>query len=96
MPIKDAPKDALTPKERMAAFAAGKGLDRLPCKPFLGQNASKLFGYTNKAYNTNPEAAAAVLEAVFRRFRPDSVTVNAGLQCVAEALGAKFRFPEYG
>ncbi|MDR2456499.1 MAG: uroporphyrinogen decarboxylase family protein, partial [Deltaproteobacteria bacterium] len=34
--------------------------------------------------------------AVFRRFRPDSVTVNAGLQCVAEALGAKFRFPEYG
>jgi uroporphyrinogen decarboxylase len=94
--MREVPKDLLTPKERMAAMAAGRPLDRVPCKPFLGQNASKLFGSTNRAFNTSPKATADVLEAIFRRFRPDSISVNAGLQSVAEALGAVFRFPEYG
>jgi uroporphyrinogen decarboxylase len=90
------PRDTLTPKERLSALAEGRPLDRTPAKPFLGQNAAKLFGSTNRAFNTDPEVTANVLEAVFRRFRPDGITVNAGLQCVAEALGSKFRFPEYG
>ena len=90
------PKDRMTPKERMAAFAAGLPYDRTPCAPFLGQNASKLFGSSNRAFNTSPKAMADVLERIFRTFRPDAVTVNAGLQSVPEALGTRLRFAEFG
>ncbi|MDR1545939.1 MAG: uroporphyrinogen decarboxylase family protein [Deltaproteobacteria bacterium] len=96
MTARAAPPDRQTPKERLAAFAAGRPYDRTPCKPFLGQNAAQLFGSSNRAYNTSPKAAADVLEAVFRKFRPDSVTLNAGLQSIPEALGTVLHFPEFG
>lgn len=41
-----APKDQMTPLERMAAFARGMEIDRLPCAPIIGEHACRLTGVT--------------------------------------------------
>jgi uroporphyrinogen decarboxylase len=61
----------------------------------LGQNAAKYFGESNRTFNTSPKVTVKVLEGVFRRFRPDSISVNAGLQSIPEAIGTKLTFPEF-
>jgi uroporphyrinogen decarboxylase len=90
------PPDRMTPKERMTAWITGQPYDRIPCKPFLGQNTAKLFGASNRAFNTSPQVMAEVIEGIFKKFRPDSVSINAGLQSIPEALGTKLIFPDYG
>jgi uroporphyrinogen decarboxylase len=96
MTVPAAPKDRQTPKERMKAYAAGQPYDRAPCVPFLCQHVAQLFGSSNRAFNTSPKVLADVLEAAFRKFRPDSISVEADLQSIPEALGSALFFPEFG
>ncbi len=90
------PKDRATPKERMAAFAKGETLDRIPCVPLLGQNCAPLYGYSVREFNTSADVMADVSQKVFQEFRPDGVSIGIGLQGMPEAMGAALDFPEMG
>lgn len=90
------PKDKMTPRERMTAFARGEPIDRVLCQPSLGQNSALLFGQTTKAFNNSPEVMETVLWQMFQAFRPDGVNVSPSLQALPEALGAKLEFPAAG
>jgi uroporphyrinogen decarboxylase len=88
------PNDKASPKERMAAFAKGETLDRIPCVPLLGQNCAPLYGYSVRQFNTSADVMADVARKVFQEFRPDSISIGTGLQGMPEALGAALDFPE--
>lgn len=88
--------DAMTPRERMAAFAAGGDLDRLPFILHLGEHASRLIGVSVARYSHDPKLMAEAQFAAFRDYGPDSVGVGPGLFGIAEAMGAELKFPEDG
>jgi uroporphyrinogen-III decarboxylase len=50
--------DRMTPKERMAAFAAGREIDRIPCSPMYGEHACRLIGVTVSEYSHSAELLA--------------------------------------
>lgn len=88
------PKDRMSPKERMAAFAKGEKLDRIPCSPILSQNCAPLYGYSIREYNHSAKIMAEVFRGICQDFRPDGVSLGIGLQGLPEALGATLSFPE--
>lgn len=88
--------DEMTPRERMEAFSAGKGIDRIPCSPFLGEACAPLFGHTIREHNFSREVIIDVAIRSFETFRPDSIGVGPGLQGIPEAMGSEFKFPENG
>lgn len=90
------PTDRMTPKERMAAFASGETLDRLPCEPFLGQNSAPYFGYSSNQFNKSAEVMTEVSCKLFETIRPDCIAISPSLQGIPEALGAELSFPEVG
>ena len=90
------PKDRMTPKERMAAFAGGKPVDRVPCLPIIGQTGAHFFGNTSKEFNLQPKVMARVLGGIFEAARPDNLNVGAGLQGLPDALGCTLSFPDAG
>ncbi len=87
-------KDAMTPKERMQAFAKGEPIDRIPCTPSMGVTLSSLVGKTTREYYTSAEVTAEVEIAIFRKFRQDGVGVGVALREIAEAMGTKVAYPE--
>jgi uroporphyrinogen decarboxylase len=88
--------DRMTPKERMAAFAAGREIDRIPCSPMYGEHACRLIGVTVSEYSHSAELLAKAQIAAFRAYRPDSIGFGPGLFGIAEAMGTKLAFPEDG
>jgi len=88
--------DEMTPKERMAAFAAGKEIDRIPCMPLIGEHACRLIGVTVSQYSHSAELMAEAQIAAFRKYHPDSVGIGPGLFGIAEAMGTGLKFPEDG
>lgn len=89
-------KDRMTPKERMAAFATGKEIDRIPCFPIIGEHSSRLIGATVSRFSHSVELMVESQLAVFKVYRPDSIGIGPGLFGIAEAMGTKLQFPEDG
>lgn len=89
-------KDQMTPKERMAAFAVGKEIDRIPCIPLLGEPSTRFIGTTLSRYYHSAELMAEAEIAAFRMFRHDSVGVGPSLHGITEAMGTELAFPEDG
>lgn len=87
-------KDSMTPRERMAAFFSGKKIDRLPFILHLGEYAARLIGVSVACYSHDPEKMALAQIAAFREYGPDAAGVGPGLFGIAEAMGARLRFPE--
>jgi uroporphyrinogen decarboxylase len=88
--------DRMASKERMAAFAAGREIDRIPCSLFLGETAARFIGKTVSEYHHSPAVMAEVEIFTFRMFGQDGVGVGPGLFGVAEAMGTRLSFPEDG
>ena len=86
-------KDEMTPKERMAAFAAGKPIDRLPIVPDMGVTMAGFLGHTTNEYYTDADVIAETEIALFERFRHDSVSVSTTLRGMAEAMGTVLNYP---
>ncbi len=90
------PEDTMTPKERMAAVAAGKPFDRIPCIPSMGEHAALVIGVKVSEYHLSSELMARAQIAAYRTYGHDGVGVGPGHQGVAEAAGSRLGFPDYG
>ncbi len=87
-------KDQMTPKERMAAFAKGLEIDRIPCNPHMGVTMAPFINVPLREYYHSAERMAELEIALFKRLRHDGVSVSATLRGVAEAMGSKIYYPE--
>jgi len=90
----DAPKDEMTPLERMAAFAAGKPYDRIPCSSFSGETACHFIGTTVSKYRHSAKLMAEVEIIAYKMFGHDGAGVGPGFLVLAEAMGTELKYPE--
>lgn len=87
-------KDQMTAIERMAAYAQGKDIDRLPCVPIVGNTAARVIGVKVSDFRGNgPLIAKAHIEA-YRLFGYDNIRVFTDLYTQAEAMGSQVIYPE--
>jgi uroporphyrinogen decarboxylase len=94
--ITEVTPDRMTPKERMAAFAAGGEIDRLPCCPMVSEHSCRLINAQVAEYSHSAELMAQAQVAVYNVYRPDSLGVGPGLFGIAEAMGTKLAYPADG
>ena len=87
-------KDTMTPKERAAAIAQGKPVDRMPCNPNIANGVARVYGCKISEFNTNAKTIADAQIACYRRFGADSARIFTDLFTFAEAQGAKVKFPD--
>ncbi len=89
-------KDIMTPLERVTAFMTGQPYDRIPCNPNMGDHAAKIAGYTVAEYHNSAAKMAASHISAYATYGHDFIGLGPGHTGVAEALGSKLGFPEYG
>lgn len=89
-------QDQMTPRERMAAFAAGRELDRVPCMPLIGEHACRLIGTSVTAYSHSAALMTEAQVASYQTYHCDSAGLGPGLFGIAEAMGTKMTFPDVG
>ncbi|WP_346352931.1 uroporphyrinogen decarboxylase family protein [Azotosporobacter soli] len=87
-------RDEMTPKERMAAFARGEAIDRIPCMPLVTDQAYFFMGGDMSRYYHSAELMAEAQVHAFETYECDSVGSGPGLFGIAEAIGTKLTFPE--
>ncbi|SMG14311.1 uroporphyrinogen decarboxylase family protein [Dethiosulfovibrio salsuginis] len=87
-------KDRMTPLERGKAMAAGQPVDRIQCNPNLSNGIARISGCKISQFNHDPRALADAVIATHRRFGGDGAKVFTDLFTVAEAMGAKIKFPD--
>lgn len=90
------PNDKMTSKERMSRYSQGKEIDRLPFSISLGEPAAKFINTSVYDYLHNADAMVDVEVFCYNRFGADGVSIKTGLHGIAEAMGSKLYFPEYG
>lgn len=89
-------KEEMTPKERIQAFSKGEEIDRVICIPDMGVTMAPFIGVTAREYYHSAELMADLEIALFKRLRHDGVSISTSLRGVAEAMGSKVGYPDYG
>lgn len=89
-------KEEMTPKERIIAFSKGEETDRIICIPDMGVTMVPFIGVTAREYYHSAQLMADLEIALFKRLRHDGVSISTSLRGVAEAMGAKVGYPDYG
>ncbi|MBD5643113.1 uroporphyrinogen decarboxylase family protein [Clostridium botulinum] len=89
-------KEEMTPKERVVAFSKGEEIDRIICVPDMGVTMAPFIGVTARDYYHSAQLMADLEIALFKRLHHDGVSISTSLRGVAEAMGAKVGYPEYG
>ncbi|MGO5075121.1 uroporphyrinogen decarboxylase family protein [Clostridium sporogenes] len=89
-------KEQMTPKERIIAFSKGEEIDRIICIPDMGVTMAPFIGVTAREYYHSAQLMADLEIALFKRLRHDGVSISTSLRGVAEAMGAKVAYPDYG
>ncbi|KGO12350.1 methylcobamide--CoM methyltransferase [Clostridium botulinum] len=89
-------KEEMTPKERVVAFSKGEEIDRIICIPDMGVTMAPFIGVTARDYYHSAQLMADLEIALFKRLHHDGVSISTSLRGVAEAMGAKVGYPEYG
>ncbi|ABS32754.1 methylcobamide--CoM methyltransferase [Clostridium botulinum] len=89
-------KEEMTPKERIVAFSKGEEIDRIICVPDMGVTMAPFIGVTARDYYHSAQLMADLEIALFKRLRHDGVSISTSLRGVAEAMGSKVGYPEYG
>lgn len=87
-------QDQMTALERMAAYGAGKDIDRLPCVPIVGNTAARVIGVKVSEFRGNGALIAKAHIASYRRFHYDNIRVFTDLYTQAEAMGSEVIYPE--
>lgn len=87
-------RDQMTPLERAKAMAKGESVDRIQCNPNLSCGIARVNGRKISELNKDPKALASSVIATYRTFGLDSAKVFTDLFILAEAMGAKVKFPE--
>jgi uroporphyrinogen decarboxylase len=88
--------DKMTSAERMSAFFAGKPIDRIPCSPLLGETMTQGLGIKTSEYHHSAKLMAEVEIRCYEMFHHDGVGAGPGLNGLAEAMGTRLSFPEFG
>lgn len=86
-------KDQMTPIERLAAYAKGEPVDRLPCVPVVANGAARVIGCKISDFRENGKLLAKAHIEAYRFFRYDTVRIFTDLYVQAEAMGAKVLYP---
>lgn len=89
-------KDQMTAKERSRAFSEGKPVDRVPCNLFVGDHSARLTGVKVAELHLSVEKAVEAQVAAYRIYGTEGTSVGPGLGGVAEAIGSKLEFPDFG
>ncbi|MBD5586942.1 methylcobamide--CoM methyltransferase [Clostridium botulinum] len=89
-------KEEMTPKERIVAFSKGEEIDKIICVPDMGVTMAPFIGVTARDYYHSAQLMADLEIALFKRLRHDGVSISTSLRGVAEAMGSKVGYPEYG
>ncbi|HBJ2610413.1 methylcobamide--CoM methyltransferase [Clostridium botulinum] len=89
-------KEEMTPKERIVAFSKGEEIDRIICVPDMGVTMAPFIGVTARDYYHSAQLMADLEIALFKKLRHDGVSISTSLRGVAEAMGSKVGYPEYG
>lgn len=87
-------KDQMTAIERMAAYAAGRDIDRLPCVPIVGNTAARVIGVKVSDFRGNGELIAKAHIEAYKLFHYDNIRVFTDLYTQAEAMGSEVIYPE--
>ncbi|GLI39426.1 uroporphyrinogen decarboxylase family protein [Geobacter hydrogenophilus] len=85
--------DAMTPLQRLAAYAKGEPIDRLPCVPIVGNTAARVIGARVGDFRGNGRLIAEAQVAAYRLFGYDTIRVFTDLYTQAEAMGATVHYP---
>jgi uroporphyrinogen decarboxylase len=96
MSITAVKKDQMTAKERSQAFAEGKPVDRIPCNLFIGDHSAGLIGAKVADLHLSVEKAVEAQVVAHRIYETEGTSVGPGLGGVAEAMGSKLEFPDFG
>ena len=86
--------DAMKPLQRLAAYAKGEPVDRLPCVPIVGNSAARVIGAKVGAFRGNGRLIADAQIAAYRLFGYDIIRIFTDLYTQAEAMGATVQYPE--
>ena len=86
--------EAMTPRERMAAYLGGEAVDRHPCVPLVLNHAARVAGMKVSEHNRSGEAMGRAHVAAFRRYRQDMITIFTDTALLAEAMGTEMYYPE--
>ncbi|MHC4481144.1 MAG: uroporphyrinogen decarboxylase family protein [Planctomycetota bacterium] len=86
--------DAMTPKERMAAFLGGQQVDRVPCVPLVLNHAARVMGVSVRDYATSGEVMGRAQVAAYRLYGQDLITIFTDTAILSEAMGTTLYFPE--
>ncbi|TCO72694.1 uroporphyrinogen decarboxylase family protein [Marinisporobacter balticus] len=87
-------KDQMTPLERAKALAKGEPVDRFQCNPNLSNGIARVYGCKISEFNHSSRQLANAVIATHRRFHGDGAKVFTDLFTLAEAMGAKMKFPD--
>ncbi len=89
-------KEQMTPKERVQAFSKGEEIDRIICVPDMGVTMVPFIGVKAREYYHSAQLMADLEIALFKRLHHDGASISTSLRGVAEAMGAKIGYPDYG
>ena len=84
----------MKPLQRLAAYAKGEAVDRLPCVPIVGNSAARVIGAKVGAFRGNGRLIAEAQIAAYRLFGYDIIRIFTDLYTQAEAMGATVQYPE--
>lgn len=90
--------DTMTNAERMAAYAKGEEVDRIPFTLAGGESLAGLYGYTQRQYRDSVDVQFDVAEKAKADFCGNGMaaSTNLSLRGVGEALGSTAVYPEDG
>ncbi len=86
----------MNPKERMMAYMRGEEVDRLPVFNSASETSSPLYGISMRDFYFSADKMVEVESNLARDFAADNMGIGLGLRSLAEALGSKLVYPEYG
>lgn len=89
-------KKEMSPKERMKAFSKNEEIDCIPCIPDMGVTMTSALGIKASDYYHSPELMSEVEVKLFKELEHDGVSISTSLRGIAEAMGAKVGYPDYG
>lgn len=84
----------MTPKERLAAYARGEEVDRIPTLLSAGETAPPLYGIDICDYYFSADAMVEVETGLAEDFHADNMGMGLGLRTLVEALGTEMAYPK--
>ena len=84
----------MKPKERVAAYARGEEVDRIPTALSVSETIPPLYGISYYDSYYSVEAMVAVQKKIREDFHADNMGIGIGLRGIPEALGTEIIYPD--